>query len=682
MPGPFDSCEILAPAGGGEQLLAAVRCGANAVYLGGTRFNARRNAANFDEDALQRAVSYCHARNVKVYITVNTVVTDDEYTDLEAEADTIAASGADAVIIQDMAVLKLFANRYPTIKRYASTQTAVHNVDGAQFLQDAGYDSIVLARELTLAEMETVCSAVSVKTEAFIHGAHCMSVSGMCYLSAMLGGRSGNRGLCAQPCRLNWSRGGESYALSLKDMSLIPHIREMAEAGVASFKIEGRMKRPEYVAAATRACRLALEGNPYDAEQLRAVFSRSGFTDGYLKGRRDASMFGHRTKEDAAESGGVLASLTALYRNETPLVPVDFAFAMRPDTSELTVGDGTNEITVRGPAPETAVNRPLDEALARKNLEKTGGTPFYMRGFAAHIADGYTLPAAALNALRRQSLDELLAIRGRVVPHARQPYEPAAPVRYQSARSQPALWARFYEASQITEPDGFDRIILPVGQIGRDTIARFGEKLTAELPALLFPEDEPALGERVSALKAAGLGSLWANNVYGVALGKRLGLVVHGGFLLNVTNTQSLLAYEEADLASAAVSFELAMTKIKSLGGGLPRGIVSYGRLPLMHLRNCPVRAFSGCAACGGEGALTDRKEIPFPVECGGMRYAALLNSVPLDLAGRNLSGLDFQILHFTRESADEAGAVARRYLAGEKTDKPHTGGLYYRELL
>ncbi|MEN6563338.1 MAG: peptidase U32 family protein, partial [Christensenella sp.] len=228
--------EVLSPAGGEEQLLAAVRCGANAVYLGGKRFNARRNAANFDEAGLGRAVSYCHARNVAVYVTVNTIVLDSEREALEAEADEIAAAGADAVILQDMAALRLFAGRYPSIHRHASTQSAVHNVDGARFLQDAGFDRIVLARELSLSEMEQICSAVPLKMEAFVHGAHCMSVSGACYLSAMLGGRSGNRGLCAQPCRLDWHCGSNSYALSLKDLSLISHVREMAQAGVGSFK--------------------------------------------------------------------------------------------------------------------------------------------------------------------------------------------------------------------------------------------------------------------------------------------------------------------------------------------------------------------------------------------------------------------------------------------------------------
>lgn len=679
---PSPACEILSPAGGEEQLIAAVRCGANAVYLGGRGFNARRNATNFDTDGLNRAVSYCHARNVKVYVTVNTLVLDSEMDALEREADVIAEAGADAVILQDMAALRLFSNRYPAIGRFASTQTAVHNLGGARFLEDAGFDSIVLARELTLEEMAAVCSSISIRAEAFIHGAHCMSVSSACYLSAMLGGRSGNRGLCAQPCRLGWSCGGETYALSLKDMSLIPHIRQMADAGVRSFKIEGRMKRPEYVAAATSACRLALEGKPYDAEALRAVFSRSGFTNGYLAGRRNAEMFGTRTKEDVSETNAVLKGLAALYQNETPLVPVDFDFSLRADGVSLAASDGRRAVTANSGAPERAVHRSLDEESARKSLEKTGGTPFFLRGLRTNISEGYALSAAALNAMRRQALDELLELRSKTQPHERKPYEIPTPARYASLREKPALWARFYDPAQIVCEDAFEKILLPADRIGQKEIERFGGRLVAQLPTLLFPEDEAAFGMRPKTLAVRGLTAVWANNAYGVALGKLLGLTVHGGFALNVTNTEALRFYDEQSLASVAISFELAMTKVKSLGGSVPRGIVSYGYLPLMHLRNCPVRAFSGCAACGGRGKLTDRKRIDFPVECDEVRAATLLNSVPLDLAGRNLSGLDFQLLYFTRETVEEAAAVTGRFQRDQKTDAPHTAGLYYRDLL
>ena len=674
--------EILAPVGGEEQLLAAVRCGANAVYLGGKLFNARRNAENFGETDLAKAVSYCHARGVKVYVTVNTIVLDSEMEALEAEAEAIAAAGADAVILQDRAALRLFAGRYPSIQRHASTQTAVHNVDGAKFLQGIGFDRLVLARELTLREIEHICAEVPLPMEAFVHGAHCMSVSGACYLSAMLGGRSGNRGLCAQPCRLDWACGDNRYALSLKDMSLLSHIREMTDAGVRSFKIEGRMKRPEYVAAATTACRQALAGQPYDAEALRAVFARSGFTDGYLTGKRGADMFGYRTKEDVTDAADVLKPLAALYRNETPLVPLDLAFQMDAQSTRLVVSDGVTEIAVSGGAPEPAIHRALEEDTARKNLEKTGGTPFYVRNFQAPLVDGYTLSASSLNALRRQALDELLEQRGRTIPHPRVPFEIPTPVPYGSSREQPALWARFYREEQIPAKESFERILLPLEQVTKETITRFGERLIAQLPTLLFPKDEPALDERLAELAGHGLRAVWTNNSYGIPLGKRLELEVHGGFGLNVVNTPALLAYQADGLSSMTVSFELAMAKILALGGSIPRGIVSYGYLPLMHVRNCPVRAANGCGACNGKGELIDRRQIVFPVECDERRTATLQNSVPLDLADRNLSGLDFQLLYFTRETAEEAAAVAGRYRTAQKTDQPHTGGLYYRTLL
>ena len=673
--------EILAPVGGKEQLIAAVRCGADAVYLGGQNFNARRNAANFAETDLTQAVSYCHARRVKVYVTVNTVVLDTELPALEEEAERIANAGADAVIIQDMAVLRLFQSRYPTLKRFASTQTAVHNVDGAKFLESVGFDSIVLARELSLREIESICNAVSIQKEAFIHGAHCMSVSGACYLSAMLGGRSGNRGLCAQPCRLNWTSGDHPYALSLKDMSLLPHLQELADAGVDSFKIEGRMKRPEYVAAATAACKLALAGKPYDAEALRAVFSRSGFTAGYLKGARNADMFGYRTKEDVTGADGVLSSLAGLYRSENPLVPVDFTFSLDEYASTLTVSDGERVVKVEGPAPERAIHRALDVEGARKSLEKTGGTPFFVRSFTAEITSGLTLPASALNAMRRDALDELLAQRGTTQPHKREDFSFSPSEKYKSKSEKPALWARFYTKEQVACADSFDRILLPAEEIDAELLSQFGEKLIAQLPTVLFPADEPAFDALLESLSKLGLSSVWANNVYGVALGRRLGLTVHGGYGLNCTNTEALRFYESQGLASLTLSFELSMSAIKGLGGTLPRGIVSYGSLPLMQLRNCPIKASIGCAACGQAGELIDRMQVRFPVECDHYRTAALLNSVPLDIAERGMHVLDYQLLYFTRETSEEVAAVTARFVAEQKTEAPHTTGLYYRTL-
>ncbi len=668
---------VLAPAGGEEQMIAAVRCGADAVYLGPKDFNARRNASNFDAADLASAARYCHERGAALYVTVNTMVLDGELPALEETAESIAAAGADAVILQDMASAELFRRRYPHIRRVASTQTAVHNADGAKFLQDAGFQSFVLARELSLREMETICSAVDIPAEAFVHGAQCMCVSGMCCLSAMLGGRSGNRGLCAQPCRLDWQCGAGDHVLSLKDMSLVEHIRELGDAGVATLKIEGRMKRPEYVAAAVTACRAARDGADYDAGTLRSVFSRSGFTDGYLTAKRDAAMFGYRTKDDVTDAESVLKNLRGLYHKERPRVPLSMAFAMNADGSRLTVSDGTHTVTAAGPMPEPARSRPMDGETASKNLSKTGGTQYYVNSIETEIEPGLAMPVSALNALRRKALAEMDTLRGAVAPYERGEYAPVQKPHHRPDGASP-LWARFYRAAQIAEADALEKIILPLSEI---TPERVSAKLIGELPAVCFPENADVLEPKLEALKNAGLRAVWTDNIYGIELARRHGLAVYGGFGLNAANTESIAFYEKQGLSALTVSFEIPMSAVKSLGGGIKRGAAVYGYLPLMRFRNCPVRANVGCAACGGNGSLTDRKGVLFPVECGEKRYSTLLNSVPLDIAGRD-DPADFRLLWFTRETAAECGQVIGRFLRGERAGGPHTGGLYYRRLL
>ena len=672
---------ILAPAGTREAVTAAVRCGADAVYLGAKRFNARRGAENFDDESLAETVRFCHERGTQVFVTVNTLVTDAEREALLRTADEIAAAGADAVIVQDMAVMRLFRDRYPDLPRHASTQTAVHDLDGARYLEDLGYKTVVLARELTLREMEHICSHITARAEAFVHGAHCMSLSGACYLSAMLGGRSGNRGVCAQPCRLNWRCGGGDHVLSLKDMSLLSHVRDMSEAGVGVFKIEGRMKRPEYVAAAVTACRQALSGENFDAETLRSVFSRSGFTDGYLTGKRDADMFGYRTKDDVTGAEKVLRPLAALYEKETPRVAVSMAFTMDGTRSALTVSDGARIVAAEGPIPEAARSRATDAAAAEKNLTKTGGTPFFVSDFSAEIAPDLVLSASALNGLRRQALEELLAERGR--PISREKREtPIPPPEERDRGRTPALWARFADPGQIPAGESFEKILLPVSRIDEAILRRYGDRLVGELPAALWPEDEEAMERRLRRLRDAGLREAWTDNIYAIPLCRRVGLGLRGGPGLNILNTEALRQYESDGLLSVMASFELSMKGVKALGGSVPLGILGYGRLPLMRFRNCPLRANVSCAACGGRGELTDRKGVRFPVECGEKKTATLLNSVPLHIAERDLRGLDCVLLWFTRETAEECARIAEDFALGRKSVSPRTGGLYFRELV
>ena len=373
--------EILAPVGANEQLKAAVRCGADAVYLGTSDFNARRNADNFSVVDLKEAIKYCRLRGVKVYVTLNTVIFDKELEKLCKTVTDIAQSGADAIIVQDFATVKIVKEICPEMPVHASTQMAVHNISGAKLLENAGFSRIVLARELSFDEIKTIRNAVSTELEVFVHGAHCMSTSGNCYLSAMLGERSGNRGLCAQGCRLNWKNAsGREYALSLRDMSYLDHIKDLMDIGINSFKIEGRMKRPEYVAAAVTSLKNAINGNFYDKETLRSVFSRSGFTDGYLTGKRDVTMFGYRNKEDVTSASSVLKNLEALYKTDIRPNPVQGELVLvKNEPSKLTFSSQGKIITTRGDIPEEPRTAPLSEEIAFRNISKLGDTSLFLK---------------------------------------------------------------------------------------------------------------------------------------------------------------------------------------------------------------------------------------------------------------------------------------------------------------
>lgn len=679
--------EILAPAGGQEQLTAAVRTGADAVYLGVGNFNARRNAENF-AGGLEQAVRYCHGRGVRCHVTLNTLVTDHELSNLRKELLHIAACAPDAIIIQDLAVAKLARDLVPDLPRHASTQMTIHNVDGAKLAKDLGFSRVVLARELELREIEAISSAVDLEIESFIHGALCMSMSGSCYLSSILGGRSGNRGLCAQPCRLNFHDETRSCALSLKDMSFIRHIRDLHNAGVCSFKIEGRMKRPEYVAAVVTACRAALAGETPDIDSLRAVFSRSGFTAGYLTGQRTVDMFGYRRKEDVTASQAVLGQLAGLYRNEFRKIPVNMKFIMSTNQAvSLTVTDGINNATVAGPIPEAARSRATDETLVRKALEKTGGTPFLPGVLQLELDEGLAIPMQALNQLRRTALEMLLAQREVLRPWPIQTATscPASNIRTPSETY--ALRARFANRKQIFlgAETVFEKIILPLGVVEQDPdlIERLGERLVVELPRVCFPIDTPKLQQRLQSLQTMGVHAVYGANPGLLHLAATIGLVCHGGPECNVLNTMALEEYALLGYQDMTLSFELAMKAIDKLGGNIPRGLVGYGYLPLMTMRVCPNSGPRGCKnGCPGHAKLTDRLGKQFLLACDERSYTILYNSTPLYIADKDIRNVDFVILYFTTEETEQCIAVTQAFQQRITPPFPRTGGLYYRELL
>lgn len=679
------SPEILAPAGGMEQLEAAAKSGADAVYFGASGFNARRNAENFTDEAFLQAVSYCRVRGVKAYITLNTVIKDSELSEFARTLALVAESGADAVIVQDLAAAAMVKQYYPSLRLHASTQMAVHNVQGAKLLEEYGFSRIVLAREMSLKEIETVCAAVDTEIEVFVHGAHCMGFSGLCYTSCAFGGRSANRGLCAQPCRLNFKNDRREYTLSLKDMSLVEHLDALAAAGVCSFKIEGRMKRPEYVAAAVNACRVKLAGNAPDTETLRSVFSRGGFTDGYLTARVNGRMFGHRTKEDVTAAAGVLKQLGRLYDKEYKRVKTDMVFSLRPgENAALRISDGVHTVSVSGPVPETAVNAPLSPEKAAAALTKLGDTPYFCNAPACEIAPGLMLPASALNAMRREGVEQLSEMRAFVsaVPDRTQDILAGIASLPAGNPGTPQLRLRFQSAAQFFTLPECERYILPLfALLSRPELLKQGE-LAAEVPVLTFPGDEAKTLEALVFLKEKGLKYAVAENIGAIRLIRAAGLIPTGGAHLNITNRLALAGYEALGCADNTLSFELSFGDMAALRGAGKTGFLAYGHMPLMRFRACPARDDKGCGDCKGSASVTDRKNETFRLLCAGRRFSTLFNPVPLYTAGMREPDCDFRTLYFTYESKEECIAVARAYLSGQKLPVPVTAGMYNKKLM
>lgn len=688
--------ELLAPAGNLDSLLAAVHSGADAVYFGFGELNARRNAKNFDEDALREASRICKERGVKMHMTVNTMVYDREYEAVLRTLEIACKYGIDALIVQDLGVAALAHRAAPEMPLHASTQLTVHNVSGAWQAKELGFSRVVLAREMSRAEIAAITREVPVETEVFVHGALCMCVSGQCYMSSVIGERSGNRGLCAQPCRLPFAsgrKGDSGYALSLKDLSLAQRVQELVELGVDSFKIEGRMKRPEYVAAAVSQFRQALQGGYADVDLMAAAFSRSGFTQGYFDGKLGQSMFGTRQKEDVLAGQKVLKSLGDLAAKDVPRVGVDFRFSMRENEPVcLVVADSDGHTCeVQGAQPQLAQKAPTNEELVRRSLEKTGGTFYYLRSLTAQLEEGLICPASQLNALRRQALEELTAQRGQIVPKPfsrpqHTPYPKHRPEWVQAGGELP-LRAQVRSISQLTPRlcEECSLLLVPLEELlrgGAELPKEVRKKIAVSLPRVVFGDDVAELTEKLLRCKEMGIEHLSTGNLGGIHLGNQLGFVLHGEYGLNIASSGCLAEYEKLGLTDCLLSFELSLSRARGIEGTLPRGLLIYGKLPLMVTRNCPIR-LSGCRDCKGFGTLTDRKREVFEVRCTGRKYSEIFNSKPLYLADRmeELDSFDYGLLYFTSEGAKQVDKVLLRY---QKTHEPMeqiTRGLYWRNV-
>ena len=682
--------EILAPVGSEEMLHAAVFSGADAVYLGFSGFNARTGAGNFDADSLKEAVRFCHARGVKVHVALNTTVYGGELASLCDAIRAVAASGADAVICQDLAVATLIGKIAPQLPRHGSTQMSVHTLQGALELKELGFTRVVLARELSLPEVEQITRHCGIETECFVHGALCMCVSGQCYLSAFLGGRSGNRGSCAGPCRLPFEanalpegKPGRLHHLSLKDNSVIDKLDQLQAIGVASAKIEGRLRTPEYVAAAVSACLAGREGRAYDRDLLKNAFSRSGFTSGYLDGKIDGTMFGVRSEADAELTKKTLPALRELYRRERSRVPVRMKLEIEEGGEKLTVtdADGNKAFAYGDFEPQPARADPTESL--KRSLAKTGGTPFAAENIEVEMDEGpWFVPGSTVNELRREALDALLKKREVLCPWPVQDVE-LEPLPQRTLPPHRTLRARFERWDQVPEQalSGVEYLILPIAQADRVPREWRGKTLL-ELPRVMFGKLEEDTARRVAATQDAGFAGYEVSNIAHLRLCR--GLPMSGGFGLNVTNQVAAQFYADNGLGSVLILPETKDSDISTIapthaGKPVPTGVLVYGHMPLMVTRACPLQNIHDCAHCDKTGVLTDRKAKKFPVRCG-MGVRTIYNPVPIYMGDKpGALTVDYGVAYFTLESREEAAAILDNIRVHAPFEGDFTRGLYFK---
>ncbi|MBQ7860988.1 MAG: U32 family peptidase [Clostridia bacterium] len=685
--------EILAPAGSFESVVAAVRCKADAVYMGAKAFNARIKADNFEGDLLGEAVRLCHSHGMKVHVTMNTLISDGEISAALAVLKDVCASGADAVILQDVGFASLVKKACPDLERHASTQMSVQTVAGVKLLEEMGFDRVVLPREMNKAEVKKITDSTDVEIEMFVHGAHCMSVSGQCYMSSMFGGRSGNRGLCAQPCRLPFAaEGGTGFDLSLKDLSLAQRIGEIRELGVDSLKIEGRMKRPEYVAAAVTAIRQSRDGEPNDdmLKKLRGVFSRSGFTDGYFENNRGRDMFGTRQKEDVTSAtNGLLKDLAKLYEKEQPRFGVDFHLTvLECERVSLSASCEGRLVFIESESiPEKALNKPLTKEGLSERIAKCGGTQFYANKIEIDLDEGLIVPASVINELRRRVLEELENKLASVKVYSFTDVDvPSTLKELQNKavgnKNKVKFNVRVASVSRIPENlENVENLYIPLmtAENSVEKLKNLPVSVGIEVPRGIFGAEE-LVEKRLAMFKTHGLKIAYCSTLDAVAIAKKLGFEIHTGFALNVFNSFSAGFFEELGVKGITLSPELTLGQIEKIGTGAKKSIIAYGRLPLMLTRNCPVKNGRDCEECKGGGYLTDRMNKKFPVVCS-FGCSEVLNSQPIYMADRldEIKGVDYLTLYFTTEKKEIADAILDAYRKGKAVKGDYTRGLYYR---
>ena len=657
--------ELLSPAGSREAFEAAIEGGADAIYIGGASFNARINAKNFAADELADAVRLAHAYGVKVYQTINIMTLDREMSELERTVIESAEAGIDAFIVSDLGAAARIRRILPDMPLHASTQMSIHNAAGARLLENYGFSRVVPARELSREDIATLVKNNPLEVEIFIHGAMCVSHSGQCLFSSLVGGRSGNRGLCAQPCRLPYSasncKGCDKYPLSLKDMSLAGHVREIIDSGVASLKIEGRMKSPEYVRGVTSIWRRLLDegrdATKADIDALAALFSRGGFSDGYYERKIDRKMLGVRSDEDKQASREV-----DKFNKITRKIPLDIkATVVDGEPMILELASCGKSVTVSGDVAQRAINAPLDEGAVTRSLSKLGDSVFKLGNINVELGNQVMVPVSQMNALRRAGVE---ALTGMLAQSPKYKVGKSAPIKPLGKRLDRNV-ARFSSKDQITDKarEHFDICLLPL-----DKFAEGGEKFDGfVMPPVIFDSEMNRAEGLLEKAKAFEPRYAVISNLGQIELVKKhfASINMIADFRFNVGNDETVAFFEELGFESVVASAELTLPQIRDLGGSV--GAIVYGRIPLMTLEKCVIKELYGdknaCEVCASGGAeMIDRRGFVFPVVREYPHRNIVLNSLPTSMSDRQgeLERARISDRHFifTVESADEVNEV------------------------
>ncbi len=673
--------ELLAPAGSFQTLKAAVQSGADAVYIGGSQFSARKSAVNFTLEEIEDAVKYCHLRDAKLHVAANILVKEKEVEDFLEYIGKLNKIGVDAVIIQDMGMAKVVHEMYPDLLLHASTQMTITNLEGAKKLKEIGFSRVVLARELSKESIELITKKSGIETEIFVHGALCMSYSGQCLMSSIIGGRSGNRGMCAQPCRLPYSVGDKNgHLLSPKDLCMIDRLKELKEIGVSSLKIEGRLKRSEYASAVCGVYRKYLDSQEKvtknDMKELYNAFSRSGFTDKYFSGgfgkdmmcydnpaNASENIFTDDVKKRCSENANYKKTeifMSAELRKESPLVVSVW------DNNGVFVTK-TGEIL-----SETALKTALTKERLENQLLKLGDTPFFASNVEIILDDGITIPISEINKVRREAVEDF-TLQKTETPKRRILERNNNVKRYENTETEicAEVWTK--EQARACIEAGI-RTIYADTPLANNLMKEYKNiDVISKLPPICRDDrkyEEPQTD------------SVLISNIGQVHNHKKC----YGDLRLNIFNSESAGFYDF--LERVTLSPELNLKELSQISA--KSEIIGYGRIPLMVMENCPLRAMGMCQNKKNNRVIEDRMHEKFPLKCNEGCVLEIMNSKPIYLADKpefvnNLKIRAIRLI-FTVENFEECGKIIEEYKlalsripAKQPKENTFTRGHYYR---